>query len=183
MNRSFSLTAAALLATACLSQDPVEVQIPECRMAAIDTTGWQRVREFQAEPGHGFGGGADISYLVPPSFRQTGTRTWERGGTRVHWEASFAGPPPAIPWDDYVYRGSCTARVANTRVSFDLGELRNTGAVPELALLAGWSNVPLRGTSGSVLFDARMKDHSDRFLVERMLWSLVIHSGPSGPGQ
>lgn len=171
------VAAVALVLGGCFDDimTPPDPDIPDCVMPQADTTSWTRVTETVLDPG-GMGAGARISYLIPPAFENTGERRWERNATLIGWDVGF-GTPPALPYPDFVYSGSCRATISDKVVVLDYGGINSGGPNPDIAIIVGWQNVPLSGTSGTVIFHARMRDISDRPIIERMLWSVIIMRG------
>lgn len=173
--RAAIVTSAALaiavsaLASACLAdRDPVGPDIPDCALPRADTTSWTRVAETQSDPS-GLAA-ASITWLVPPTFNKISPRRWERGATAIGWQATFGGPVPQ-PFPEMTHTGSCRANISDTRVVFDYGTIVSGGPNPDAVIVVRWPNA---GTSGSILFDARMGDLADRSILERMLWSVQI---------
>lgn len=171
------VAAVALVFGGCFDDivTPLDPDIPNCVMPQADTTSWTRVTETVLDPG-GMGAGARISYLIPPAFQNTGERRWERNATLISWDVGF-GTPPGMPYTDFVYSGSCRANISDKTVVLDYGGINSGGPNPDIAIIVGWQNVPLSGTSGTVVFHARIRDISDRPIIERMLWSVIIMRG------
>ncbi|HUF51539.1 MAG TPA: hypothetical protein VMN60_11925 [Longimicrobiales bacterium] len=170
-----SLCAASLVFSACLGEiELLSPDLPECRSPQLDTSTWTRVEdrvvyEFSA---------AVVSFLLPPGFQKIGAHTWERGGTRLHW-APFVADRIDRPFPELVYSGSCRTSIAGARAVFDYGGLA-AGPTPDAAVIATWRTIGFVGTSGTLIFDARMIDHSDMRLIEQLLFSLVVPRGPMG---
>lgn len=175
LKTSMLIVTCLLVAAGCFKDiTQVDPELPTCTIAAVDTTGWQRVQQSQADPG-GMGG-ATVSYLVPPSLEASGSRGWERGATHVQWRAFFGGFIDN-PYPTATYAGSCAAMISGRRAVLDYGELEPGSPSRDLIVVATWQSVPMAGAAGDLVFHARMKDAADMPLIERMIASVRIGQG------
>jgi hypothetical protein len=173
---TFALGSVALLA-ACLGEwDPVSPDLPDCVFPQVDTSGWQRVEQSRQYNNFTV---ASVSYLVPPTFDPLDDFTWERGATRLTWQSRI-DEPPVLPFPEMQYAGSCRARIGGVTVVFDYGGLSAGGPAPDATIVATWRNVQMIGANGDIVFSARMRDHSDARIIERILYSVEIQRGPGG---
>lgn len=165
----------ALATSACVGDGgPVDPYATECLRPSVDTTGWQRVTESRPAAMARM----EISYLVPPSFERVGSYAWERHATRTEWFATESTPLPD-PFPQMAHSGGCRAQISDHRAFVDYGSLGGDVATDNV-ILAYWRSAQMAGTSGDILFSARMRDPADGAIIERMIWSVRITRGRGG---
>ena len=166
---------AALLFAACLDGGTAPLtELPQCSVARLDTTTWVRIEDTVQ---FGMLSSATVSFLLPPQFVKIAPHTWERGGTRIHWMPVVADRVDKV-FPDMIHSGSCQSNIAGARVYIDYGTLP-TGGTPQAVMVATWPTMQFRGTAGTLIFDARMVDHSDVRLFETLLFSIRVPGGPA----